>query len=283
MTSWGRVEQRLSVVAGVTFLCLGAAAGHAQAKFDVASVRQNKVGGPQQSGATADGYRATNMPLLLPILTAYVPQAGGDAAYFTNDRVRGAPDWARTERYDIDAKVSEADLVEWRKPEAQTTMLRALLQALLEERCKLEVHRETADVPVYSLVVGKNGPKINEAKTGEAHPGGVPLPGGAVLVPGNGGQTLNFYGASMVALAQVLTNLAGRPVQDKTGLAGKYDFAIDKGSVGPPTAEQGPAPPSDSGPSILTVVQEQLGLKLEPRKGLVETLVVDHMERPSEN
>jgi len=282
MESRGRFGRWLAIGAGGTLLCLGAA-GHAQAKFDVASVRQNKAGGTQQAGATADGYRVTNMPLLLPILTAYVPQAGGDAAYFTNDRVRGAPDWARTDRYDIDAKVSEADLVEWRKPETQKAMLREMLQALLEERCKLVVHRETQEVQVYSLVVGKNGPKFKEAKAGEAHPGGVPLPGGAVLVPSNGGQTLNFYGASMVALAQVLTNFAGRPVQDKTGLTGKYDFTIDKSSVGAPQTEQGPAPPSDSGPSISTVVQEQLGLKLEPAKGSVETLVVDHIERPSEN
>ena len=245
--------------------------------FEVASIRQNKTGGTPHFGATADGYRMTNMPLLVAILTAYVPSSGGDAAYFTNDRIQGGPDWMRPENYDIEAKVAAADLAEWQKPAAQKAMLRALLQSLLAERCKLVVHREMKEIPVYALVVGKNGPKFKEAKPDEPHPGGMAMPGGAVLVPGNGGQTLNFYGATMVSLAQVLSNFAGRPVEDKTGLAGRYDFTFER------VQPSGQDTAGDAGPSIFTAVQEQLGLRLEPAKGQVETLVVDRLERPSAN
>jgi uncharacterized protein (TIGR03435 family) len=264
--------------------------------FDIVSIRQNvsqpsvPMMGPPQFGPTADGYRAMSMPLTLPLMTAFVPSIGG-AAFFTQDRVVGLPDWAQRERYDIDAKVSAEDMAEWQKPGSQLAMLQAMLRAMLEERCKLAVHREVKEVAVYSMVVGKNGPKFKETDPAVEHPGGMKLPWGGVLVPGNG--TMNMYGVSMASVAALLGELLGnmgRPVQDRTGLTGRYDIVMkptqgggagDAGG-GAGGGMAGPAA-SDPGSAMFSAIQDQLGLKLEPGKANVETLVIDHMERPSAN
>jgi uncharacterized protein (TIGR03435 family) len=264
--------------------------------FDIVSIRQNVSQaprtGPPVFGPTGDGYRALSVPLVLLLLTAYVPSTGG-AAFFTEDRVVGLPDWAMRENYDIDAKVGEEELAEWQKPGSQLAMLQAMLQALLADRCKLVVHRDIKEVAVYSMVVGKNGPKFKETDPTVDHPGGMKLPWGGVVVPGNG--TINMYGVSMASVATLLGSMAnlGRPVQDKTGLTGRYDIVMKQpqggGMAGGPGdagggggAIAGPAV-EDPGSSMMSVFQDQLGLKLEPEKSNVETLVIDHMERPSAN
>jgi uncharacterized protein (TIGR03435 family) len=249
--------------------------------FDVVSIRQNVStdfprNGPPPFGPTPTGYRMTNSPLLLPILAAYVPQGGGSA--FTPDRITGLPDWAMQERWDIDAKVADEDIAEWQKPASQAKMLPAMMQAMLVERCKLAVHRDMKESSVYQLVVGKSGPKFKETNPDEEHPGGFKLPWGGVLVPSNGG-TQTLYGASMASVASVLSLIGGpnlgRQIQDKTGLTGKYDITIK-----PPA----PTPGEAYDPSaMLYSVVEELGLKLDSGKAQVETLVVDHMERPSAN
>jgi bla regulator protein BlaR1 len=247
--------------------------------FEVVSIRQHKGDDVAQShGPTANGYHMTNMPLVVPIVTAYVPQTGNSALYMKN-QVKGIPDWMR-DQYDIEAKVSEAALAEWHKPAAQNAMLQAMLQTMLADRLKLVVHRDIKEVPVYSLVVGKNGPKFKEANAAETHQG-VTLPdGGGTLVPEDGGHTLHFYAVSMTSLAPVMSNWAGRPVQDKTGLTGKYDLQMPNPAM-PPASADGSAAADPQG-SVVTSM-EDLGLKLVPGKGQVETLVVDHVERPSEN
>src|SRR5580698_9812659 len=131
--------------------------GKAALTFEVASVRRNIAGGSKSAAATEGGFRMTNMPMLLPILKAYIPASGGEAAYFVNDRVVGGPDWMRMDGYDIEAKVAEAELTEWHRPAAQSAMLREMMRALLAERCKLAVHREMKAVPIYALVMGKSG------------------------------------------------------------------------------------------------------------------------------
>jgi hypothetical protein len=112
--------------------------------FDAVSIRPNKtpatVAVLKQDGPTADGYRS-HQPLALLLLTAYVPQVGG-AAFYTIDQIKGLPDWMMSDGYDIDARIADEDRTEWQKPEMQKVMLRAMLQAMLAERCKLAVHRE---------------------------------------------------------------------------------------------------------------------------------------------
>jgi uncharacterized protein (TIGR03435 family) len=227
----------------------------------------------------------TNCPLIAALFMAYVPADGSALGFSIDGRVVGAPDWMKSEKYDIDARIEEADLTAWQNPATQKEMLREVLQSLLAERCKLAVHREMRDKPVYALVVGKGGPKFHEAKSVESaailakHPNVGAIPGGGgMFAPGAGG-SMELYGVPIATLAVVLSNKAGRPVVDKTGLTGTYDIKLEMVQPGPP-AEDGT---QDSVPSIFTMVQEQLGLKLESAKGSVETLVIDHVERPAEN
>jgi uncharacterized protein (TIGR03435 family) len=184
----------------------------------------------------------------------------------------------RTETYNIDAKVAPADLAAWQNPATQQAMLRAMMQAMLAERCKLVVHRGTKEVAVYELVVGKGGPKLKEAVPGDPHPGAVQIPGGGEFLTSDGAGNAAFYDAPVRALAVVLSNLAERPVEDRTGLSGRYDMVFRRPRAGAPSTEIETNPP----PSIFEVA-ESFGLKLEPAKSSVETLVVDHVERPSEN
>ena len=248
--------------------------------FEVVSIRQHDKGDDvtPSHGPTADGYHMTNMTLIVPMLTAYVPQTGGSALYM-NNQVKGLPDWMR-DRYDVDAKVSEADLAEWHKPAAQNAMMQAMLQTMLADRLKLAVHREIKEVPVYSLVVGKSGPKFKETNPAEAHSGQTLPNGGGTMVPEDGGHTIHFYAVSMTSLAPLLSNWAGRPVQDKTGLTGKYDLQMPNPAM--PVASVDGSAAADPQGSVITSM-EDLGLKLVPEKGQVETLVIDHVERPSVN
>ena len=261
--------------------------------FDVVSIRENPAAltqrrnGPPEFGPTADGYRMVGGPLLLPLITAYIPQTG--AAAFMPDQIKGLPDWVMRDAYDIDAKVSEEDMAEWQKPASQKTMLPAMMQALMEDRFKLVVHREVKEEPVYLLTVSKGGPKFKETDPTVDHPDGIKLPWGGVMVQSKDGATL--YGTSMASLATLLSSFGGaqgtgRQIQDKTGLTGRYDVTVKPPDMGPPP----PSSPGDAGgaaasdpASMLFTVVEALGLKLESGKQPVETLVIDHMERPSEN
>jgi uncharacterized protein (TIGR03435 family) len=270
--------------ASLTPQALSAAASPTQVKrlaFDVVSIRKiadPPGSGPKGVGATSDGYRMTNLPLMLAILTAYPPSEGG-AAMFMPDRVVGLPDWTMQDRYAIDAKVAEADLPQWQKPALQPAMLQAMLQALLTDRCKIQVHRESKESSVFLLVLGKNGPNFKQTDPSVVPPHGTMLPGGGIAVPSdNGGMTL--YGASIGTLATMLAfqaHQAGWTIQDKTGLVGAYDMVIPKQDVAAADGQ-----PLNSTDKVLETVNA-LGLKLEHAKAQVETLVIDHMERPSAN
>jgi bla regulator protein BlaR1 len=248
--------------------------------FDVVSIRPAPSSSPghEQMGVTPDGWHMTHGTLLAALLTAYIPTTS-DAMMYTVSTLAGVPDWMRTETYDIDAKVPEADLAAWRDPAKQTAMLRSMMQTMLADRCKLVVHRGSHEVSVYLLVVGKSGPKLKAAVPGEVHQGGAPLPGGGEFLPNDGTGSAAFYDAPIRALAVVLSNFAGRPVEDRTGLTGRYDMTFRRPRPGAPSTEDDSSNPP---PTIFEVV-ESFGLKLEPAKSSVETLVVDHVERPSEN
>ncbi len=217
-----------------------------------------------------------NGTLALAILTAFTPTNG--AAIYTGKQVQGEPEWTLSDRYDIDARISDTDRAEWQKPESQKVMLRAMLQAMFADRCKLAVHREVKELAVYSLVVTKSGPKFKETAPDDPHPG-TPVPGGGTVVTEDGGGTMHFYAVSMGSLTPLLTNWVGKPVQDRTGLTGRYDFRLQRPALGGPSAQPAEGDPRPSIPSAL----EDLGLKLESGRGSVETLVIDRVERPSDN
>ncbi len=258
--------------------------------FAVASIRQNVNNAgtcsPDQVQATPNGFHMTNCPLTVAVGAAYVPTTGEALGYLVENRIVGLPNWLTQERYNVDARIPDSDAEAWRDPKQRNEMLHAMMQTLLAERCKLLVHREMKDKPVYALVVAKNGPKLKEPQPDEvasiraAHPEAVGIPGGSgIFVRGQTNGHIDIYGATTGTLALLLSGPAGRPVVDKTGLTGLYVMHLDMGQPGLPAADG----PTDPGPSVFSALQEQLGLKLEPRKEQIENLVIDRIERPSAN
>jgi len=255
------------------------AAPAAQGKsFDVVSIRQNLSQTGQMSlklVPTPTGFQVNGMPLMIVLMTAYTPKAGG---LFLNN-IDNLPDWARRDRYDIDARISDDDRAAWNAPKNQPAMLQQMLQTMLADRFKLVVHRTTKETPVYELVVAKGGPKFAEIKPDAPLPTGMTLPGGGIIVPGNGAP--HFYNFTMGLLAAALSENNSRTVVDKTGLTGRYDIAMPNPERMTHGGEDGAAP-ADPEAERMDMVKS-LGLELKPAKEEVETLVIDHVEKPTEN
>lgn len=257
--------------------------------FAVASIRRNvdNIGTctPDQVQPTQNGFHMTNCPLLMAVGAAYVPTTGDPIGYLVQERILGMPPELARERYNIDAHIADSDAEAWRDPAQRTTMLHAMMQTLLADRCKLTVHRELKEKAIYVLLIAKNGPRLMPAKAGEVeaaktrHPGAVAIPGGSgVFVRGQTNGHIDIYSATTGTLALLLAGPAGRPVVDKTGLTGLYDMHLDMGQVG-----LAPENSAESADSVFSSLQEQLGLKLESRKDDVENLIIDRIERPSAN
>jgi uncharacterized protein (TIGR03435 family) len=253
-------------------------------EFDVVSVKPNKSdGGGMRIMFNTDGYSATNVSAKLLIQVAYG---------IRQDLISGGPGWADTTRYDFDAKVAGPDVDALKKlsPEQR----RSMLQPALADRFKLKVHNETKQLPVYELVVVKSGSKLKEATPGDKYANGFKGPngaGGAGMMRMAPGQ-LTGQGIPIGTVVNMLAQQLHQTIIDKTGLTGKYDLELnwtpEQGSdpmfKAPDGSQHNTEAATDaSGPSIFTAVQEQLGLKLQSTKGPVETLVIDHIEMPSEN
>jgi len=239
--------------------------GQSSKEFDVVSV---KPSAPDEHNSfmfrpQPGGIRVAGMPLKMLVMQAY------DIKAF---QVSGGPSWIATERWDILAK---ADGVEGIIPMAE---MRPMLQAMIGDRFQLKVHTETREMPVYGLVLEKNGSKLI-ANAGAARQ----------FRPGNGSLIVKKGGTA--ALATWLSQNLGRVVIDRTGLKGEYDYTLewtpDPGEGGPESIglpPEAPRPHVDTnGPSIFTALQEQLGLRLVSQKGTVEIIVIDRVQRPSAN
>jgi uncharacterized protein (TIGR03435 family) len=262
--------------------------------FEVVSIHEEKsVPGsqsPPQIGATSDGYRMKGVLLMGVIQMAFIPSQG--AYHFGPDQIVGVPEWPGSVRYDIEAKVSEADLTQWNDPASQPAMLRAMLYAMLADRFKLVVHRDTKEVPIYEMTVGRRGAKFKPsegatlAEIQQKHSNARMLMrgGGAVVASGpNPGQQW-LFGVTMPFLGEFLSTMAGRPIEDKTGLTGTYDLTYQLEL--PSSSQEGGGAaqsPDFFSSQIVYVVQDQLGLKLSPAQGPMESLVIDHVEKPTEN
>jgi bla regulator protein blaR1 len=255
--------------------------------FDVASIKPSPQncgpGGPcpvmirREPGG---GMRVAGMPLKMLIGFAY------DVRDF---QITGGPSWINTDRFDINAKGDSHDEVDSAVDPAKLTdeqsktgleRERERLRNLLADRFQLVIRRETKEQQVYALVTAKGGPKIQESKEGTDR-----------MRMGRG--MLSGQGVEPAMLANALSQQLGRPVIDKTGLTGKYDFDLKwtpdpaqgpSTPFGPPApGVQLPPPPDPNGPSIFTALIEQLGLRLESEKAPAEVLVIDRVEKPSEN
>jgi len=249
--------------------------------FEVISIRENTTGGPRRFEPTPHGFRATNLQLLIAIVTAYPPAS---SSAFGPKNIVGIPDWAQNVHYDITATVADADLADWQNPQRQPELLRSMLQSMLRDRFHLAVHRDTTQDSTYSLVIGHNGPKLKPTDPAQPHLGRrMPFAGGGVMGPEAADRTVHFYDTPMSTLAFLLSDLTTRPVHDDTGLTGRYDFTLQhpaKLSASTPQPDSASVP--DPGPTVFSAIAE-LGLKLIPTRSSVETLVVDHVEKPSDN
>lgn len=189
-------------------------------------------------------------------------------------QISGIPGWADSEKYDIVAK-GEGNPTQ--------DQLVAMLQGLLADRFKLNYHQVTKELPVYALVVAKGGIKLQESKEGSCV---VPGPGDAAVVPGQ--RPPNFCGTDFwrgsqidgtrIAISQLIVALDSRldrSLIDKTGLNGVWNVHL--------TWNPEDAADDNAGPSMYTALREQLGLRLEATRGAVPVLMIDHIERPSEN
>lgn len=244
--------------------------------YAVTSVKEDANGDinkPVTSDQTGDGLYIRNETLELMIRVAY-----GVRSY----QIAGAPGWVNAREWQIAAKTDDAEtqkLKAMSKTEAQAERC-LLLQSLLADRFKLTVHHETRIEPGFALVVAKGGPKFKEASANP--PGQPPKP---PIVMGNG--NLSFNGYPIGRLAVVLAQVMGRTVVDKTGLTGKYEFTIpwkeSEFQVTPDGTGDNANGNGDSGTSIFTVLQEQLGLRLESGKVPTEVIAIDHVELPTAN
>jgi uncharacterized protein (TIGR03435 family) len=248
-------EAAMKKTFGLLLAAAGVAAGQEPASFEVASIKFHP--GPiTMSGGGVKGATLSDTALTLRNLIE-------DAYGVRTDQISGGPSWIGSDRYDVVAKAEgEGTLSHDRAMQ--------MLQTLLADRFQLKVHRETRETPVYELVVGKNGPKLKHV--------GPDTTGGSMTRGLNTGALhMETSKGTLEQLARQLSVTAGRPVIDKTGLAGFYAYTLDWAS-----GIQPPQPDSDT-PSMFTAVQEQLGLKLESARAPVEMLIVDRAEKPSEN
>ena len=220
-----------------------------------------------------DGISVDAEPVELIIEMAYGVQS---------DQISGLPAWAKTDHYSIRAKVDDADLPKWKatKKWPPGEQLIPPLQVLLAERFGFKAHDEMQVHSVYCLVVAKGGPKFHDATPGDTYAKGPKRPDGTPVGPHFASFGPDRFMMQDLKISQMVDFLSNRglgfPIVDQTGLTGEYDLSLH---FAPGNA---PAPDSEE-PSLFTALEEQLGLKLILKKIPVETVVVDHIERPSPN
>ncbi|HEV2576556.1 MAG TPA: TIGR03435 family protein [Acidobacteriaceae bacterium] len=242
--------------------------------FDVVSIRENKSGsGIMMVRPTDTGFSATNTTLSTLVANAFD---------IRSDLISGLPSWADSARFDVNAKVTDPNINVMK--DLTGDQRRAMLQAVLVDRFHIRTHIQTKTLPVYDLIVAKNGPKLKQSAPA--------TPQNADETPSNrkrGSITVNNLAGNnsgMTAVAMPVSMLAAnlayqveRTVIDKTGLTGIYDVSLKWHSSNDLTDDGS----HTQFPDLFTALQEQLGLKLESSKGPVQTLVIDHVEMPTAN
>ena len=248
-------------------------------------VKSDAGGGARRVGMM---YSPTGFEAMHTTLQALLQEAYGVQA----NQIIGGPDWIKTAPFDLaigseDDKSAPRGMSVEQSPEQGRVRNQRLLQAALAERFKVALHAETRELSTYALVVGDDGPKLQPTKPASSYPDPVKGPDGIPMnksfrIKIDGSQAgLEARGMSTADIAWHLSMQLGTAVVDKTGLTGNYDFTLNwksDGSVG-----NFNTPASDASASSLSAaIQEQLGLKLEPQKGPMQLLIIDHAERPAE-
>lgn len=253
----------------VAVCALGQTAGTRPA-FDVTSVKL-RAGGAQYLAFRNDP-RGVHLegPVSFLIRFAYAVQ---------DYQMDGGPGWIHSDNYVVEGRSAAAH---------SPAEMRSMVQAMLEDRFGLRMHRETREGSIYSLVVARKGSKMKpwvEGSCVDPAPGKPLEPGATACGYRPGASTLDAQGVAVGVLADFLSSIMGRPVVDRTGLSGRFDFRleykIDQATAGFQGAADANA--DDNRPTIFTALQEQLGLQLKADTGPREYLVIDRAERPSEN
>jgi len=242
--------------------------------FDVASIKENRSG---RQGMLIQGERGGRFVCDNVSLQALIQRA-----YNIRDfQISGGPKWLDSTRYDIVAR-REIGSAQDSTPDV-TKPSRALLdqrheeerlrlQALLADRFNLSVHLATKVLPIYILVVGNSGPRLRVASQDPASPKPATFRAGE--------NEFSAESVSMAVLAEQLSTVLRRKVVDRTDLTGRYDFTLKwSADIGDGTSGD----QNQNDPLIFTAIQEQLGLKLQAAKGPVQILVIDNVDKPSEN
>ncbi len=241
-------------------------------EWDVASVKSHSAEDHMMSWSmTADGLSLVNLSLEQMICNAW------DLKPY---QLSGLSGWMKSSRFDLIAKVDGDDVTVYSK--LSVTQRRAMLQKLLNERFQLEVHTETKMSVVYDLVADKGGSKLKpsaavDAPSLEEMKANPDKYKKGLMTMGSG--MYEGIGVPVRSLASQLGNVLGKPVMDTTGLTGIYDIKL-RFRPEETTADSGD---NADAPSVFSAVQEQLGLKLLPGKGLVQMLVVDGAQKPEPN
>jgi uncharacterized protein (TIGR03435 family) len=248
-------------------------AGAKLPEYDVASVKLNKSGDRMMRIMNRpDGFSCTNISLKTLI---------GNAYGIRQDLISGGPGWVDSTGFDVEAKVSGEDVDAFKKLTGRQR--NSLLEALLADRFHLKLHHETRILPMYDLLLAKGGSRMKTESPAAPSPDAPKDPEAAkprgMMTMGPG--MLKGQGLPMTSIANQLSYIVQATVTDKTGLTGSFDFDLKwtPDDAGPTSSDAS----GESNVSIFTAVQEQLGLKLQPTKGPVDTLVIDHVEQPSEN
>lgn len=231
-------------------------------QWDVISVKATPpdscTGGRGGVGYLPDGLTAGCVPLLFLVENAYRLMDGS--------RIIGLPEWARdSQLYSIEARVSGEDVAAYSKLSRDDKF--RMLQPVLAERFHMKAHMEPREMPAYALVIARGGPKLKEPAPDEPSSSQFGAPTGQV----------RWANSSLTNLTWLLSREVGRPVVDKTGLTGKYDFTLEYAPAARAGAEDA------ARPSVFTALEEQLGLKLLPAKEPVEMLVIDSIQQPAAN
>jgi uncharacterized protein (TIGR03435 family) len=252
--------------------------------FEVATVKLSSGESGNRGILTSPGrFRAVNWPLKNVIMFAYDLRS--------DSQISGYPDWVNSTEYDMDAKTDEITTaaLERLSPDQKIRQVKLMVQTLLAERFHIRVSYQAREIPVYALVIANGGPKLTKSTGPQLVGGRGPLSG---VIGSKSGEleSINSSLDQFAAVLDLMPEAGDRVVVNKTGLTGNYNWrlkwtpeATAQNFSGANDGTPPPAESDDSAPSLFTALQEQLGLKLQPQKGSVESLVVDSIDRPTAN
>jgi uncharacterized protein (TIGR03435 family) len=228
-----------------------------QLSWDVVSVKPHKAAdGVSSWMRTGPAGFSADVTVRSLVMTAY--------NLIMLEQISGLPGWAENENYEVQGKLDSESTEAFKKLSRnnQASQRSLLMQALLADRFKLRLHHDLRELPVYNLVIARSGLKMKEASSSKDESWSMGL------------GSITSKGMPIASLVASLSNPVGRMIIDKTGLTGKYEINL---------TFSWNDEPGDASPSIFTALQDELGLRLEPAKAPVDVVVIDHLERPSEN